>query len=192
MIDDIKINIKNIKNINIGINPKPKEAYKIIFLGDSGVGSKTSFIKVMVEGVFNPNDKLTTNASYYRKEIYSKNGNSFMLDIWDTAGQKRYISLNKFFCLNADCIVLGYDITRKESFESIKSYWYPTTKKISGASLFYLIGNKIDLIVQEAVSELEAREYAKNNNMRFFLTSCLENTGIKEFVEDLAEELEKF
>ena len=65
-------------------------------------------------------------------------------------------------------------------------------KKISGASLFYLIGNKSDLIDQEEVSELEAREYAKYNNMRFFLTSCLKNTGINEFVEDLAEELEKF
>ena len=106
--------------------------------------------------------------------------------------RKKYKALTKFFCFDADCIVLGYDITRKESFENIKSYWYPTSKEISGACLFYLIGNKSDLYEQEAVSELEAREYAKNNNMRFFLISCLENTGIKEFVEDLAEELEQF
>ena len=192
MIDDIKINIKNIKNINNGINPKPKEAYKIIFLGDSGVGSKTSFIKVMVEGVFNPNDKLTTNASYYRKKIYSKNRKSFKLDIWDTVGQERFRNLNKLFYFNADCIILGYDITRKESFENIKSYWYPTSKKLSGVNLFYLIGNKSDLIGQEEVPEIEVREYAKNNNIRFFLTSCKNNTGINEFVEDLAEELEKF
>ena len=52
-------------------------------------------------------------------------------------------------------------------------------------------GNKSDLYDEGAVSELEAKEYAKNNNMRFFLISCLNNTGIKEFVEDLAEELEK-
>ena len=65
-------------------------------------------------------------------------------------------------------------------------------KKNSGVNLFYLIGNKIDLIDKEAVPELEAREYARNNNMRFFLISCLTNTGIKEFVEDLAEELEQF
>ena len=110
-------------------------------------------------------------------------GYSWARNIWN---------LTKFFYLNADCIVLGYDITRKESFENIKNYWYPTSKEISGACLFYLIGNKSDLFYSEEVPELEAREYAKNNNMRFFLTSCLENTGIKEFVEDLAEELEKF
>ena len=114
-----------------------------------------------------------------------------MVDLWDTAGAEKYKALTEFFCSNADLIVLGYDITRKESFDIIKRYWYPTSKEISGASLFYLIGNKSDLYDEEAVSELEAREYAKNNNMRFFLISCLNNTGIKKFVEDLAEELEK-
>ena len=189
LIDDIKINIEIINN---GINRKPKESFKVVFLGDSGVGSKTSFIARMVKGDFDSNVPSTSGASYCSKKICSKNGNSFIINLWDTAGQERYISLTKFFCLNADCIVLGYDITRKGSFESIKSDWYPKSKKISGASLFYLIGNKSDLIDQEEVSELEAREYAKYNNMRFFLTSCLKNTGIKEFVEDLAEELEKF
>ena len=192
MIDDIKINIKNIKNINNGINQKPKEEYKIVFVGDSGVGSKTSFINALVGGVFDPNVSTTTGASYCSKEIYSKNGNSFILVLWDIPGQERYKSFTKFFYSIADCIVLGYDITRKESFENIKNDWYPTSKEISGACLFYLIGNKSDLYDYEEVSELEAREYAKNNNMRFFLTSCLNNIGIKEFVEDLAEELEKF
>ena len=115
-----------------------------------------------------------------------------MVDLWDTVGQEKYRHLTQLYYLNADCIVLGYDITRRESFENIKSYWYPTSKEISGASLFYLIGNKSDLYEQEAVSELEAKEYAKNNNMRFFLISCLNNTGINKFVEDLAEELEQF
>ena len=81
---------------------------------------------------------------------------------------------------------------KKKSFESIKSHWYPTSKKFAGINLFYLIGNKSNLIEQEEVPELEARDYAKNNSMRFFLTSCRNNTGINEFIEDLAEELEKF
>ena len=188
MIDDIKINIENINN---GINLKPKNVYKIVFLGDSGVGSKTSFINRMAKGVFDPNTESTTTVLYTSKTIYSKNGNSFILGLWDTPGQKLYENLTKPFYSNADCIVLGYDIRRKESFENIKSYWYPTSKEISGANLFYLIGNKIDLYEQEEVSELDAREYAKNNNMRFFLISCQNKAGIDEFIEDLAEELEK-
>ena len=146
----------------------------------------------MVYDIFDIQVISTNGVSYWSKEIYSKNGNELLLDIWDTAGKEIYRNLITFFYFNADCIVLGYDITKKESFENIKSYWYPTSKKFSGLNLFYLIGNKIDLIDQEEVPESDAREYAKNNNMRFFLTSCKNKFGMKEFVEDLAEELEKF
>ena len=68
---------------------------------------------------------------------------------------------------------------------------YPESKELSNANLFYLIGNKADLYDQEEVSEQEAREYAKNNNMRFFLISCKEKTGIKEFLDDITDELIK-
>ena len=190
MIDDIKINIEKINNeIN---NKNPKNFFKIVFLGDSGVGSKTSLIKIIIEDIFDPNVVSTNGASLFYKTIYSKNGKAFFLNICDTAGQERFRELSKMFYFDANCIVLGYDISRKVSFESIDNYWYPTSKKISGVNLFYLIGNKADLYEREEVPESEAREYAKNNNMRFFKISCKCKTGINEFLEDLAEELSKF
>ena len=136
MIDDIKINIEIINN---GINRKPKESFKVVFLGDSGVGSKTSLIKIIIEDIFDPNVVSTNGASLFYKTIYSKNGKAFLLNICDTVGQERLRELSKMFYFNADCIVLGYDISRKVSFESIDNYWYPTSKKISGENLFYLI-----------------------------------------------------
>ena len=99
--------------------------------------------------------------------------------------------MNKLFFSNVDCVVLGYDITRKGSFDNIISYWYPLSKKNSYANLFYLIGNKVDLYENEEVSGLEAREYAKNNNMRFFLISCKNSSGIKEFLDDITDEIIK-
>ena len=92
---------------------------------------------------------------------------------------------------NSDCIVLGYDLTCISSFESIKDYWYQTSKDISGSDLIYLIENKIDLKEDRKVNEEEAREYAKNNNLRFFQVSCKNSTGIKEFINDLTDELIK-
>ena len=197
LIDDIKINIENINNnINNGINEiiygnPSKEKYKVILLGDSGVGAKTSFINVLVKGEFVPNVESTNGGSYSSKEINLRNGNKIVLDIWDTPGQEIYRSLNKFFIPNSDCVVLGYDITREESYEKINKYWYPLSKENSDINLFYLIGNKADLYDDERVSEQEAREYAKNNNMRFFLISCLKSTGIKEFLDDITDELIK-
>jgi len=196
LIDDIKINIENIKNnINNGINEKiygnpSKENYKVVLRGDPATGAKTSLINVLVKGEFDPSVSSTLNASYGTKTIVLKNGNKIISDIWDTAGQEKYM-MTKFYFINVECVILGYDITRKDTYENIKNYWYPESKELSNANLFYLIGNKADLYDQEEVSEQEAREYAKNNNMRFFLISCKEKTGIKEFLDDITDELIK-
>jgi len=148
-------------------------------------------MNVIVRGEFVPNVASTMGAYYFSKEFALKNENKIILDIWDTAGQVKYRSLIKIYILNSDYVVLGYDITQKETYDSIDSFWYPTAKEISGANLYYLIGNKADLYDKEVVSECLAREYAESNNMKFFLISCLKKTGIKEFLDDIIDELIK-
>ena len=53
----------------------------------------------------------------------------------------------------------------------------------------HLIGCKIDRYEDQAVSSDEAEEFAKENNLRFFEVSNKYNEGIKEFVEDLANQI---
>jgi len=198
LIDDIKLNIEiiNNNNINNGINEiiygnPSKEKYKAVVLGDRKVGSKTSFMNVLIKDIFDLSIESTICASFSFKEIILKNGNEIIIEIWDISGQEKYRKLIPIFIQNSDCIVLGYDITRKELYENIKSNWFPTSKEFSGANLFYLIGNKIDLYEQEEVTEFDAREYAESNNMRFFQISCMNRTRIKEFLDDITDELIK-
>ena len=196
-IDDMKINIEKInKDYNNGTkeiiygNPS-KENYKVVFLGDSGVGSKTSFLNRLNNGKFEENLCSTNGASFSSKSINLCNGKTIKIDFWDTAGQERYRSLSKFFLYDSDCIVLGYDITRKGSFDSIINNWYPLFKDLYNINLIYLLGNKMDLIEHIQVNEEEVRKYAKDNNMRFFPVSCKQNKGINEFFEDLSNEIIK-
>ena len=88
-----------------------KNSYKIVFVGSSGIGAKTSLIQKILNNTFNNNSNATTGANYATKAILTKEGITIMLDIWDTAGQEKYRTLIKFFYKDADCIVLGYDIT---------------------------------------------------------------------------------
>ena len=196
-IEDIKINIENIDSkINNGINEiiygnPSKQIYKAIFLGDSGVGNKTSFIKAIVSRTFDLNIKSTVASSISVKSISLNNGNKININLWDTAGQEKYRELNKLFIKDSDIIVLGYAVDSKNSFKSIKDYWYQKSKDISGSDLIYLIENKIDLESDREVNEEEAREYARNNNLRFFKVSCQNFMGINEFLNDLTDELLK-
>ena len=199
-INDLKINIENNiendKHINNGINEiiygnPSKENYKVVLLGESGVGSKTSFINVVVKNKFDPNCQSTSGASYSGKIIYLNNGKYIGLDIWDTAGQEKYRDLTTIFIKEVDCVMLGYDVTRRESFENIKFFWYNHYKENSDNDLIYLLGNKIDLDEDRYVDENEARKYCEEKNIRYFEISCKESIGLKELFDDLTNQLIK-
>jgi GTPase SAR1 family protein len=64
-----------------------------------------------------------------------------------------------------------YDITRKSSFDEIKSYWYQQLRDNAPKKLIIAIaGNKSDLFENEEVDESVAKSFAKviqmNNNYR--------------------------
>ena len=103
--------------------------FKVVFLGESGVGAKTSLIIRIVYNSFDSNVSATNGASYVSKTIQTELG-EISLQLWDTAGQEKYRSINAQFIKGAHCIILGYDVTRKESFESIRDFWYNFLKKI--------------------------------------------------------------
>ena len=53
----------------------------------------------------------------------------------------------------------------------------------------YLIGCKTDLYEYQTVSSEKAKEFAEQNNLRFFEVSNKYKNGINEFIEDLANQI---
>ena len=140
--------------------------YKIIFLGDTGIGSKTSLIKRMNHKVFTPNITNKNSCSFFSKSIKIKNGKKVIMNFWDINGHEIFRNLTKKFLENSDCVVLGYDVTNINSFKNIEDFWYKFSKDNSGTNLIYLIGNKIDLINERKVEKDIARSFAEKNNIK--------------------------
>ena len=158
---------------------------KVVLVGDSGVG-KTCIIQRYVNNNYNENTESTSASTYTYKVVdYKQFNKSISFDIWDTAGQELYRALAKNFYLNASIGILVYDVRRKESFESIKDYWYEQLK-VSGEEnmVFGVAGNKCDLFQEEQVSEDEGKKFAKSIGAVFHLTSCKESIGIDELFEE--------
>ena len=158
---------------------------KVVLLGDSGVG-KTCLITRYISETFEQNTASTNGASYASKKVnYDKLKKTITLDIWDTAGQEKYKALTKFFYKDAAIAILVYDITQKQSFESIKSYWYEQVKENGEKTVVLgIVGNKSDLYEQEEVPENEARQFAQSIGAIFALTSAKMNTGVDALFED--------
>ena len=169
-LSDLKTNLDIDKHIiyNNGINEiiygnPSKKNYKIVFIGDCAIGSKSTLINVLF---FNKFDKNYPISSYISKTITLKNNKELILDLWDTAGQEKFRSINRIFCAYCGVVVMGYDITRNSTFEDATYYWYEQVKNNSYAELIYMLGNKIDLIDERNVPLSKARNFCKATNIR--------------------------
>ena len=133
---------------------------KTIIVGDSGVG-KTSIISRYLKK-YNDKEKSTIGASFTNK-LETIDGKVILFEIWDTAGQERYRSINNIFYQDAYICLLVYDITKKESFDNIKEYWYKSVLEESNEkTIFHIVGNKIDLLKDETVDRKEVKDYCDN------------------------------
>ncbi len=158
---------------------------KVIVVGDSGVG-KTSIINRYLD-LFNPDEKATIGASFSSK-LHTVGNYQISFDIWDTAGQERFRSVNSIFFKEAYICLIVYDITNAKSFSSIKDYWYNSVKENSMPNIICgIAGNKMDLVNQEAVNENEVKEFCKEINASFFLTSAKENNFIDQIFEEFGK-----
>ena len=186
---DIDKHIMNNNGINEIIYGNPsKKKYKIVFIGGCAIGSKSTLINLLIFNKFDYNYPI---CSYLSKTITLKNNDELILDLWDTAGQEKFRSINKLFYFYCDVVVIGFDVTRKDTFDDATNYWYHQVKENSYAEIIYMIGNKIDLINDRNVPRTEARNFCKEANLRYFEISCLTSAGIQEFLDDLTNELIK-
>ena len=164
------------------------ESIKVVLIGESGVG-KTSIISQFTKGLFNP-DIMSTNGATFstKKKEYKDENKTLSFEIWDTAGQEKYRSLAKMFFKDAAVALIVYDITSKKSFDEIKNYWMNLVKENGPKKvIMYIVGNKYDLLEHEAVKEEEAREYARNEKVSFWLTSAKDSTGIDELFDEIGK-----
>ena len=160
------------------------EDFKVLTLGDSSVG-KTSFIVKFIEDKFILNYIATVGLDYKHKEINLKDGKTVGLRIFDTAGQERFKAISFNFIKNADGIILIYDISNKETFQSVRG-WIESIHNLASETLsIILVGNKCDLEQKRQVTKLEGEEKAKEYNIPFFETSCKDGINIFETFEKI-------
>lgn len=188
--DDIDTNVK-----------KYDESLKIILLGEVYTG-KTSLISVFIKDKFEDKTTSTITPSYLNKIV--KVGNkSYLLNLWDTAGQEQYRSMNKIFISSSDIVIFTYDITRKKTLVEL-TYWVKSVETCLGkdVAIYGVLGNKLDLFDKigelkkndkineiELVNSEDGKEFADNIGAKFLETSAKEKApGFEEFIYELVEQ----
>ena len=162
--------------------------YKVIVIGDSGVG-KTCLTNFAVKGEFMEGVIPTVGYEFYPFVVRYKD-KIIKLEIWDTCGQEKYRHLVNIFFKEAKVVILVYDSTSRKSFNDMKNYWYNKVKESAQEDLVFAVAaNKLDLFDKQQVSEEEGKKFAEEINAIFEITSAYNGVGIDELFEKIGMKL---
>ena len=92
---------------------------KLLMLGDTGVGKTCLLVRYAYDS-FSPTFITTIGIDFKIKHLDLDDA-KVKLQIWDTAGQERFRTITVSF-KGAHGIILLYDVTDRETFESIRNW----------------------------------------------------------------------
>lgn len=135
----------------------------------TGVG-KTSLVAKYMANVYSKEIGPTIGASFFTCKI-NLNDTKVKMQLWDTAGQERFKAMAPMYYRNANAALLVFDVTNHTSFEEVKSWILELQRNVQEPMFLLLVGNKIDLEEQRAVSREEAVIYSQSIGAKFIESS---------------------
>ena len=167
------------------LNPLYENTLKILILGDSYVG-KSNFIFRYIKNEYNGKHLASIGAEFKNTEVVV-GSNKFRLQIWDTAGQKRYESITRSLFPKVQGFIVMFDITNEESFIGAKS-WIKSIKDENGKnSPILLIGSKSDLEDTRLIVLEDITKYVNEENIKYIETSSKTGDNINKSISILCK-----
>jgi len=161
--------------------------FKLVLIGDSFVG-KTNIMSKYLKNEFHEDSKATVGVEFGSKKFVVDKVN-IKAQIWDTAGQERYKSITNAYYKGSKGAFVVYDITRKETFDSVDK-WIADLKQSGDKKItILLIGNKADLDNQRVISKEQGEEKAKSFNVAFLETSAMNGQNLDTAFEMMIKEV---
>ena len=160
---------------------------KLVLIGDSFVG-KTNIMSKYLKNEFHEDSKATVGVEFGSKK-FEIEGVSIKAQIWDTAGQERYKSITNAYYKGSKGAFVVYDITRKETFDSVDK-WISDLKQSGDKKItILLIGNKNDLDNQRKISKEQGEEKAKSFGVAFLETSAFNGYNLDKAFDLMIKEV---
>ncbi len=169
----------------------PANCFKIIVLGDSGVG-KSSIVSRYFDKTYSSETK-STIAVDYRTRTWLKEGHRIHVQCWDTAGQEQFRSLYGPYYREVKGVLLVYDITNVTTFANVMR-WLEDVRRYEKdqdklKTRFLLVGNKSDLDGRRRVQFSDAITLAGREGMIPVETSAQGDVNIDNAFSMLLEEI---
>ena len=170
--------------------PQYDLSFKIIFIGDSGVG-KSCLKSKAVKNTFEDYYQATVGFEFLTFNL-KLNDKVIKLQIWDTCGQEIYKSLITNFYRNSSLAVVIYAIDNRESFKHAENWLRDLREQANPDVRIFLVGNKADLEEARKITRDEGEKYKIDQNLDLFMeTSAKTGFNAKNVLIEAAKILYK-
>ncbi|TGO40840.1 hypothetical protein BHYA_0030g00060 [Botrytis hyacinthi] len=189
------------------MSSKQMVLYKLVVLGDGGVGKTALTIQLTLQHFVETYDPTIEDS--YRKQV-AIDGQSCMLEVLDTAGQEEYTALRDQWIRDGEGFVLVYSISSRSSFTRIQRFHnqIQRVKESSSSSPIYpgspispvspsepvpimLVGNKCDRVTEREVSTQEGHALARELGCEFVEASAKNCVNVEKAFYDVVRQLRR-
>ncbi|KAL7634239.1 UNVERIFIED_CONTAM: hypothetical protein RMT77_015569 [Armadillidium vulgare] len=150
-----------------------KRPLKITVVGDGTVG-KTCLLIAYTTNEF-PQEYIPTVFDNYSGE-HSVDGRSYLMTLWDTAGQEEYERLRPLSYPQTNVFILCFALDNRVSFENISSKWVPELKRHCQKTPIILVGTKKDIRNATEIPTKKGQKLCKKEGLAYYV-ECSAKTG---------------
>ncbi|MCP4105249.1 MAG: GTP-binding protein [Desulfobacteraceae bacterium] len=156
----------------------------MLLVGQGSVG-KTSLIKQLTEGKFDPHENITEGINIEKWQL-PVDDQEIRLNVWDFGGQEIMHATHQFFLTKRSLYLLILDSRLNEEDNRLE-YWIKIIQSFGGDSPIIIVSNKTD----QHPPDLDRRGLKrKYTNIRGFAeTSCKTGYGIDKLKEMITGEI---
>ncbi|BGP36936.1 hypothetical protein JCM10449v2_000838 [Rhodotorula kratochvilovae] len=167
---------------SFGAMTEPPTTLKLLVIGASSVGKSSLLLRFTDETFLSPDETSATIGVDFKVKVIERRNKRWKLSIWDTAGQERFRTLTSSYYRGAQGVILVYDITARDTFDSLASWineldTFAGTGPASREVVRMIVGNKVDKEFSRTVSTEEGRAFAASRDPPWLFMECSAKKG---------------
>jgi len=159
---------------------------KVIVLGDSGTG-KTSLLLRFVKNEFSNN--ITSDSI---KKSITVDGQSMVMDIFDTRGQERFRTVTATFYSTAGAGLVVFDLSNEESFQSVEAWLHEIRRYTFADVPVIVVAMKSDVADKRVVTPAQIQQLADRISLPIHEASALNGSGVADVFQALGDRIREY